>query len=198
MTLEDKAKNYDNFKRYLLAIIGRESYAKIVEELGGEDAIMNASYATKTDTGLAYEGSLIDTVLTIASYADEINDLLPTDIQVDKRTIYKVCLLSHIAKVIMYKPNENQWAVEKFGTLYEFRDLPGSLRAGERSTMIAMNAGVTFNPEEFEAMRFLGLRDDDEMKYYSSTLSTIIKQATELVNIVAKNRNYENVPQQKQ
>ena len=190
ITEEQITSQYQEFKKYLCSIIGSNSYDKIVEELGGEDAIAHASYATKKDTGLAYEGSLVDTVLAIASYACDINALLPSDVQAVPRSIYKVCLLSHLAKVVMYKPNTNQWAVDKLGALYEFAELPGALRFGERSILIAANAGVTFTEEEFEAMRFLGLRDDDEMKYYASTLSTVIKQGYDLTNLVGRKRNH--------
>lgn len=186
MTQEVIEKQYQDFKKYLINIISEETFNKIIEELGGKEAVAKAPYATKTDTGLAYEGSLIDAILTIASYACEINSLLPIDVQATPRSIYKVCLLSHLAKVVMYKPNTNQWAIEKLGALYEFVDLPGTLRAGERSIMIAMNAGVQFTEEEFEAMRFISLRDDDEMKHYASTLSTVIKQGYELVNLVGR------------
>lgn len=190
MTEEEIKKQYQEFKRYLVNIIGEEPFDKIIEELGGESAVAHASYATKTDTGLAYEGSLIDMVLTISSYACDINSLLPSDVQAVPRSIYKVCLLSHLAKVIMYKPNSNQWAVEKLGALYEFADLPGALRFGERSTLVAMNAGVTFTPEEFEAMRFIGLQDGDDLKYYASTLSTVIKQGYDLANLVGRKRSH--------
>lgn len=189
MTTEQKLENYQTFKKYLIRIIGEEAFNEIIDnQLGGEEAVMNASYATKTDTGLAYEGSLVETILNLATYACDVNALLPEEIQADKRSIYKVCLLSHLSKVIMYVPNQNQWAIEKLGAVYEFsKSLLGALRFGERSTLLAMNAGVEFTPEEYEAMRFLGLRDDDEMKYYASTLSVVIKQAYDLVNLIGRN-----------
>jgi len=180
--------NYSIFKKYLTKIIGEETYNKLIESLGGEEKIDDASFATNADTGLAFQGSLLDTVLKLANYATKINDLLPDNNKVEPRSIYKVCLLSHLSKVIMFKPNENQWAVEKQGKLFEFEDLPGALRFGERSILLAMNAGVQFTPEEFEAMRITEKTDDDYAKYFSSMLAVIVKQANELINAVSRHR----------
>ena len=71
--------------------------------------------------------------------------------------------------------------------------MPGSLKLGMRSLIICQNLGITFNEVEAEAMIVMD-RDENEsqVKYYSSTLSTIIKQANELTflqNRLEKNSN---------
>lgn len=126
--------------------------------------------------------------MDVATYAVKINALLPEDKQVDKDSLVKVILLSQISKVLMFTPNTNDWEVQKRGMVYTFNNLEGALRMGERSLLIAMNAGVKFTAEEFEAMRILDKSSDDDnyAKYYSSMLSTLVKQANEIVMVLNK------------
>jgi hypothetical protein len=181
-----KISNYGKYKKRLEVYVGKESAEKIIEVLGGDDAIVNATYAGKEDSGLAYDGSFTKTVLTMTGYAININEMLPEAVRADKNSIAKVCLLSQIAKVLMFTPNPNDWEKEKRGVIYTFKPLPGALRTGERSILIAMNCGVTFTGEEFEAMRILDkdFDDDNYSKIFSSVLSVVIKQANEIINVI--------------
>ena len=114
--------------------------------------------------------------------------LLPKEKQADIKSIVKVGLLHHISKVMLYQENDNTWEVNNRGMIYKFnQDLEGALRTGERSTMIASNSGVKFSEIEYEAMRIMDKTNDDNYsKYYSSTLSTVIKQANEIVTLITK------------
>ena len=181
-----KISNYGKYKKRLEVYVGEESASKIIEMLGGDDAIVNATYASKEDSGLAYEGSFTKTILTLTGYAISINEMLPEAVRADKNSIAKVCLLSQIAKVQMFTPNPNDWEKEKRGIIYAFKPLPGALRTGERSILIAMNCGVGFTEEEFEAMRILDkdFDDDNYSKIFSSVLSVVIKQASEIINVI--------------
>jgi hypothetical protein len=182
--------NYTKYKKRLDSYLGEDIANKIIEELGGEDAVMRASFATTKDTGLAYEGSLCRTILNIATYAVKINDLLPESKQAEKASIVKVALLNNISKVQMFKPMEDEWQRNKRGIMYDFNDkLDGKLRAGERSILIAANCGVMFTGSEYEAMRIMDRANDEDdkmVKVHSSVLSLTIKQATELINAISR------------
>lgn len=181
-------KNYDDFKKRLEAYVGVEETNNLINSLGGDDVVMDASYANLTDSGLAYKGSLIETMLNITKYAVKINQLLPENKQANLNSIVKVGLLHHIAKVLLYEPNDNNWEITNRGMVYKYNsELEGALRVGERSTLLSSNAGIKFSELEYEAMRIMDKTNDDNYaKYYSSSLSIVIKQANEIVNHIYK------------
>lgn len=181
-------KNYDDFKRRLETYVGIEETENLIDSLGGDDNIMDAPFANTSDTGFAYKGSLVETLLNITTFAVKINQLLPTNKQADLKSIVKVGLLHHLAKVQLYEPNDNSWEITNRGMVYKYNsDLLGALRVGERSILLACNAGVKFTEYEFEAMRIMDKTNDDNYaKYYSSSLSIVIKQANEIVTLINK------------
>lgn len=182
-------KNYETFKKGLISVIGEECASDLIDQLGGDETIMKASFSTTKDSGSAYEGSLVYNIIELSKTALKLNKILPEQLQVDNKSLSKVCLLSQLSKVIMFVPNDNAWEVEKRGMVYKFNTLPGALRMGERSLLLATNAGVKFTDIEFEAMRILDKdsNDDNYSKYYLSTLSMLIKQANEIIMLVNKN-----------
>lgn len=75
--------------------------------------------------------------------------------------------------------------------VYKFNnDLKGALRVGERSLLIAMNEGVKFTEDEFEAMRIMDKdgADDNYSKYFSSPLSMVIRHANEMLDYINRSR----------
>jgi hypothetical protein len=183
--------NFSKYKRRLSAYVGETCAETIINELGGEDAVMKASYATTESTGLAYEGSFTEQVINLTVYAININNLLPESKRADKDSIAKVALLSQIAKVIWFTPQTDDWRKKKLGEVYTYNDLDGALRLGERSALIAMNAGVKLSEIEFEAMCIMDKQKcgtDNYSKFFSSTLSLVIKQANEIIDMVNKQR----------
>lgn len=181
-------KNYDDFKKRLETYVGVEETNNLINSLGGDDVVMDASYANLTDSGLAYKGSLIESMLNITKFAVKINQLLPENKQADLNSIVKVGLLHHIAKVLLYEPNDNNWEITNRGMVYKYNsELEGALRVGERSTLLSSNAGIKFSELEYEAMRIMDKTNDDNYaKYYSSSLSIVIKQANEMVSHIYK------------
>ena len=181
-------KNYDDFKKRLETYVGVEETNNLINSLGGDDVVMDASYANLTDSGLAYKGSLIESMLNITKYAVKINQLLPENKQANLNSIVKVGLLHHIAKVLLYEPKDNNWEITNRGMVYKYNsELEGALRVGERSTLLSSNAGIKFSELEYEAMRIMDKTNDDNYaKYYSSSLSIVIKQANEIVNHIYK------------
>ena len=185
----------ENFVKYLNGLVrlfGEDIANKIIETLGGDDKVAYATFSHLTDSGSAYDGSLIKNIIKMANYAKNLNTILPSYAQADENSIYKVCMLCQIAKVQLYEENDKNWEVINRGMAYKFNNkLEGALRIGERSTLIAMNAGVKFSELEFEAMRIIDkdYSEDNYARYYSSPLATVIRQANELITLT--NRIYQ-------
>lgn len=180
-------RNYEKFKKALINLTNDDEVVEnIINAVGGDEAVMNASYSNLLDSGSAFEGSFVKNVIKMANLASKINALLPEEMQAPNESIYKVCLLSQIAKVVMLSKNENNWEVVNRGMLYKYNDLEGALRTGERSILICMNAGMKFSAVEYEAMGILDRNpeDDNYKKYFSSPLSTVVRQAAELTGLI--------------
>lgn len=187
LSKEILVSNFSKYKKRLITYVGEQETESIIEELGGDDAVMNATYANTDNTGLAYDGSFTETVIALTVYAIKINDLLPEEKQVSKESIAKVALLSQIGKVLLFKPQTNDWRRKNLGENYSYAELDGAIRVGERSILIAMNSGVKFTEFEFEAMRIMDKQNenaDNYSKYFSGTLSMVIKQANEMIDII--------------
>ena len=187
LSKEILVSNFSKYKKRLITYVGEQEAESIIEELGGDDAVMNATYANTDSTGLAYDGSFTETVIALTVYAIKINDLLPEEKQVSKESIAKVALSSQIGKVLLFKPQTNDWRRKNLGENYSYAELDGAIRVGERSILIAMNSGVKFTEFEFEAMRMMDKQNenaDNYSKYFSGTLSMIIKQANEMIDII--------------
>ena len=187
LSKEILVSNFSKYKKKLITYVGEQETESIIEELGGDDAVMNATYANMDNTGLAYDGSFTETVIALTVYAIKINGLLPEEKQVSKESIAKVALLSQIGKVLLFKPQTNDWRKKNLGENYTYAELDGAIRVGERSILIAMNAGVKFTEFEFEAMRIMDKQNensDNYSKYFSGTLSMVIKQANEMIDMI--------------
>ena len=187
LSQEVLVNNFLNYRRFLDALIGKPLSDKLIENVGGEESLMRASFGMQDDSGTAFEGSLVMCSLEIAEYAKKINETF--NFGISNASIYKVALLSHIAKALMYVKNTNEWEVQKRGFLYKFNNsLNGSMRCGERSVYISMQADIKFTEEEFEAMRVVDKinEGDGEIRWYGTPLSMVIRQANEIVNILKK------------
>ena len=186
ITTETKEKNLKLFFKKL-SQLGIDT-ARLEETYG--TAIMNGSFTNSNEFGNAYEGSLLEIVLkTLTPYAVKLNELLPEDKRVDKNTLVKICLLHQIAKAIRLIPNDNAWEVEKRGFVYKYdEDLP-SIRTGLHSLIMCQNCGIQFTAEEAEAMT-VNDRDltDDQARWHSSIMATIVRQASELTYLTLNDR----------
>ena len=71
--------------------------------------------------------------------------------------------------------------------MYDFNEELISMRVGERSIYYATKYGISLTEEEYQAiLNYDKSEDDKQSKWYSSTLSTILKQANELAIIEEK------------
>lgn len=158
---------------------------KLVEDYG--DKLLTATFTNNAETGLAYEGSLIKTLLyKLTPYAIKLNDLLPEEIRVDKSTLIKVCLLHQIAKCVRYIKNDNEWEIKNRNMIYKFNPDNPAIRTGLHSLVIAQNCGIQFTPEESEAMTINDRElSDDQARWHSSLMALLVRQASEIVYLEA-------------
>ena len=178
MTDEMRIKNYSLFLKKMQEL---EIDTSALEERLNT-LLPKATFTHANDNGLAYDGSLLHTVLRVLTpYAVKLNNLLPEEIKLPQESVVKVCLLQHLAKAEFIVPNDNTWEIGKRGLLYKYANSDVSLKLGMKSLILALECGITFTPQEIEAMICLD-RDpsDEQARYYSSPLSTIIRQANEL------------------
>jgi hypothetical protein len=181
----DKLKNYELFIKKLNQI-GIDT-TKLAEDFG--EKIAEATFSVNDSNGLAFDGALINTVLyKLTPYAIKINELFPKELQIDKNSLIKVCLLHQIAKAVRLEPNDNDWEVKNRGLIYKYTPNQPSIRTGLHSLIMATNSGIQFTPEEAEAMT-VNDRDlsDDQARWHSSLMASIIRQANEMVYLEANN-----------
>ena len=147
------------------------------------DLLQIASYNTTADSGLAYEGSLIETILKkLTAFAVKVNEIYPEQIAVNKFSLVKVCLLQHISKAVRLVKSTDEWRRNKLGELYTYTSGMPAIGIGLHSLIMATECGIDFTPFEAEAMTIIDRKDDDaQAKYYSSMLTNIVKQANEMV-----------------
>jgi hypothetical protein len=178
MTDEQREKNLELYAKKL-GQVGVDT-SILVDKYG--ELLKNGSFTQTNEFGNAYNGSLLEIILKVVTpYAVKLNELLPEEKRVDKPTLVKVCLLHQIAKAVRLIPNDNQWEVEKRGFIYKYdNDLP-SIRTGLHSISMCFECGIPLTTEEIEAMT-VNDRDlsDDQARWHSSIMATIVRQASEL------------------
>lgn len=154
----------------------------------GQDFV-KAPASTGTAYNNAFEGGLIAHLLKTTKYAISINNVLPEALRVDQSSLIKVSLLHQIGKAKMFiakDPASAKWHIDR-GMLYDFNEEITSLRVGERSTIYALSNGIELTEDEFQAIINHDKDDSDKQaKYYSSTLSVILRQANELAILEEK------------
>ena len=183
--MADKLKNYELYLKKLNQL-GVDT-TKLNAEFG--EKLTNATFSINSDNGLAYDGALINTILyKLTPYAIKINELFPKEIQVDKNSLIKVCLLHQIAKAVRLEKNDNEWEIEKRKLIYKYTPNQPSIRTGLHSLVMATNCGINFTADEAEAMT-VNDRDlsDDQARWHSSIMASIVRQASEMVYLEANN-----------
>jgi len=171
-----------------------EKYEFMTEDLMnflGAD-IIAAPATTKLDSYNAFKGGLIDHTLRTTYYAVKLNELLPEDMQQTLASVVKVACLFQIGKTFMFLPNSSQWHKDKLGQMYEFADDLVALRVGERSVKYAVDNGVKFTDDEYQAIINYDKTDDDKQAmFHTNTLGVILRQASDLAIMEEKNKQLE-------
>lgn len=151
------------------------------------ERFFTAPASTATSLHNACEGGLVDDLLTIAKYANKLNNILPPHMQQPALSVHRVSFLSGIGKTFMYVPNQNEYAV-KNGKIYDFAQNTVAMRVGERSAYYAMQHMVLSEDEYQALVNFDKPEEDIQVKWFGSTLTTILKMATELAVMDEKRR----------
>lgn len=161
-------------------------YSSKLKEFLGEEIYTSPASTMKNMYG-AYPGGLIQHILLVTKYAMNINSLLPEKSRVEDSKIIKVCFLFQIGKVHLFKLSESEWHRTHQGKMYDYNEDLVSMRVGERSAYYSISNDVSLTEEEYQAIINFDKPEDDKMsKFYSGTLSTILKQANELAIIEQK------------
>lgn len=150
-------------------------------EFLGED-LMLAPAGTSTDFPGAYEGGLVKNTLLVTKYAVASNEGLPEGQQLDVNSVIKVAILHQIGKAKLFVPKDSKWHNER-GIMYDFNENLTSLTVGERSVMYAVEHGVKFTEEEFQAILNFNKTDDKQSKAYTSPVGQLLKAAILLASI---------------
>lgn len=186
MSEEDKKKQYSVFLRKL------NEYGIETEELDKKygELLRNASFTHTNEHGNAYEGSLLRIVMgTLTPYAIRIAEMLPDGIRPSRESVVKIALLHHIAKAVRLVPNDNQWEVEKRGFIFKYASDQPSIRTGLHSLMMSIECGIPMTAEEAEVMTVNDRElSDEQSRYHSSVLATVIRQANELTYMEINNK----------
>ncbi len=175
-----------NKKKFLES---NEKYKIMTQELLdflGDDLFTAPASSSLTMVG-CYPGGLLNHTIKACKYAIKVNEILPDPLKRTIDSIVKTTFLSQIGKTFMFCASTNDWQLKQ-GKMYDFCDDTVRLRVGERSIYYATKYGVDLNEEEFQAILNLDKDDDDKMaKYFSSSLTSIIKWGFELAIMEEKN-----------
>ena len=153
------------------------------------ETFIKAPASTMKSLHNAFEGGLIDHLLTVAKYAVNFNNSLPENERVDQKTLVRVCLLHQIGKANLYVPCTSEWHIANQGKMYEFNQDIVSMRVGERSLYYLMSHGIKLTEEEFAAIIMFDKTDDKMAEYHNSTLGELLKVASTFAIKSEKKRN---------
>lgn len=120
-------------------------------ELLGADFI-TAPCTSTTNLYNAFEGGLVDHILTTTKHAMFINGNLPESKQVDAESIIRVCLIHQIGKTKMFVPQESKWHRDNRGEMYTWNEEVLSMSVAERSVYYALKAGIELTEDEVFAI----------------------------------------------
>jgi hypothetical protein len=153
----------------------------------GED-FFHAPATTMTTMHNACDGGLLDYLLKVAEYAKKINDTLPASLQQPALSVYRVAFLTGIGKTFMFIPNSNEWS-RKNGKIYEFAPGVSAMSAGERSALYALRYGMDLSDDEYQAIINSDKSEEEpQVKWFGSSLTTILRQAIEWAIMDLKHR----------
>lgn len=153
------------------------------------ESFIKAPATTMKSLHNAFEGGLVDHILNVTKFAIIFNDALPKEMQVEKKSLLKVCFLHQIGKAHLYKPNPSEWHVKNQGKIYEFNEEGISMRVGERSVLYAVQHGITLTDEEYAAILNFDKTDDKMVEYHNTMLGDLLKTASLFATKQAKLKN---------
>lgn len=165
MLTETKIK--ENLAKYLHTC---EKYGflsdKLTETIGLD--LLTSPATTSNQFYRAYEGGLVEHILSLTKFAVNINKTLPENMAIDQKTLVKVCLLHQLGKVGMFSKTDNG---------YTFSNIP-PMKVSERSIMYACKLGIPLSDDEISAIYSHDRPSDDKTPV--NLLGEVIKMANTL------------------
>lgn len=168
ITEEIKEKNYSIFLKKLSEL---NIDTTLMESIFDREKVKNATFNI-TNGG---EGTLLHIILRILTpNALKIAELnAPNGFEINKESLIKVCLLSHLSKIEMFQKGKRE------GT-FEYAPYPYGMKMGLRSIALCESFNIKLTAEEIEAMTILDRETEDQAKFFASPLAQIVKIANEL------------------
>ena len=148
--------------------------------------MLDSPCTTSEESGTAYKGALLMHIIMVMGLSQRIAKMISGTFSIDEKSLMKVCALMHLSKRFMFEESTNDWDIKR-GYPFKFKELGGVMSTGDRSILEAMNNGVKFTQEEFEAMRAMDA-DDSSKKPFQGIMTTVIRQANELAYSIEKER----------
>lgn len=179
-----------NFINFIGKLKKYGAYPKEMEDDSEfNESLRLASAFINEDSGGAYKGSLVEHITRIATIAYHLNSLLIEEVRVPLESLIKVCYLHQIAKCIMIVENKTEWEIKK-GKLFTYvKDLP-AMKCSEFSIYLCNKYGIKLTEDECEAILSTD-KDDDQTKFFSGILASILKSSINLA-VDEKKTKYRN------
>jgi hypothetical protein len=179
---QNKAKFQETNQKYNIM-------SKELEEFLGDDLFISPASSSLNMVG-CYPGGLLYHMIKACKYSIKVNEVMPEPLKQPVERIVRAVFLSQIGKVFMFRmsdPTTHNGMIQG-SKMYQFNDDIVRMRVGERSVYYAMKHGTQLTEEEYQAILNLDKDDEDKMaKYFSSSLTSIIKMGFEIAYMEEKN-----------
>jgi hypothetical protein len=174
----------NNQKKFKEANLKYNIFTKELEDFLGDNFYTSPVSSSLNMIG-CYPGGLLHHIIKACRYSIKLNEILPDELKQPVATIVKVVFLCQIGKVFMFKMIDGS---AQYGKMYDFNDDIVRLHVGERSAYYALKYGVQLDEKEYQAIINIDKESDDKMaKYFSTSLTQIIKNGFELAVMEEKN-----------
>lgn len=182
----DKTRLEKNVKKFEEVNGKYEFFTKGLLDFLGQDYFL-APASPMRDMNNAFPGGLLDHTIKVAKYAVYLNNSLPESMREPLESVLKVSFLSEIGKTFLFKPCTSEWHIKNQGKYFEFNEDLVSMRVGERSAFYALSNGVKLTEEEYQSiLNHDKSEEDKQVRWYTSKLGQLLKQATDLAILEEK------------
>jgi hypothetical protein len=186
MVTLDKAKLEKNVKKFEEVNGKYKIFTDDLMDFLGQDFFL-APASPMRDMNNAFPGGLLDHTIKVAKYAVYLNNSLPESMRESIDSILKVSFLSEIGKTHLFTPCQSEWHIKNQGKYFEYNEELVSMKVGERSAYYALSNGVKLTDDEYQAiLNHDKSEEDKQVRWYTSKLGQLLKQATDLAILEEK------------
>jgi hypothetical protein len=186
MVTLDKAKLEKNVKKFEEVNGKYKIFTDDLMDFLGQDFFL-APASPMRDMNNAFPGGLLDHTIKVAKYAVYLNNSLPESMRESIDSILKVSFLSEIGKTHLFTPCQSEWHIKNQGKYFEYNEELVSMKVGERSAYYALSNGVKLTDDEYQAILNHDKGEEDkQVRWYTSKLGQLLKQATDLAILEEK------------